>query len=248
MTMPKGPTMWQQARRVLKRFARRPSRRSLFAQEDYLNAYSLDTDRRVERDPHDAVGGLWEEMGQLQFDFLVSRGLEPDHRLLDIGCGTLRGGRHFIRYLRPGNYTGIDISPKALEFANQLLEKEDLSGKRPRLILNVEKTLTFGQFPGEQFDYLFAQSVFTHLPQQFIEECFANISRIMHEESLFFFTFWPADAVARRGNKGFAYPFGFFEGLARRHGFVIEDHSDAYRHPRGQRMSMLRPSGGPSAG
>lgn len=116
--------MLQQARRVLRRFARRRSRRALYEQDDYLSAYSQDTDRRVERDPYDAVGGLWQQMGQLQFDFLVRQGLKPEHRLLDIGCGTLRGGRHFIRYLNPGNYTGMDISPKALDFANQLIKKK----------------------------------------------------------------------------------------------------------------------------
>jgi hypothetical protein len=38
------------------------------------------------------VGGLWEAMGKLQFDFLISRGLKPEHVFLDIACGPLRGG------------------------------------------------------------------------------------------------------------------------------------------------------------
>ncbi|MGG6294672.1 hypothetical protein ACQ4M4_09620 [Leptolyngbya sp. AN02str] len=36
------------------------------------------------------IGGLWEELGQLQFDFLKENGLLPEHRLLDMGCGSLR--------------------------------------------------------------------------------------------------------------------------------------------------------------
>jgi len=97
--------------RLPKRFIKRLIRRSmidriraLYDQKDYLEAYSRHTDIRVERDPHSAVGGMWEQIGQLQFDFLVNHGLEPNHKLLDIGCGTLRGGRHFITYLVPGNY------------------------------------------------------------------------------------------------------------------------------------------------
>jgi hypothetical protein len=35
----------------------------------------------------ESVGGLWDEIGELQADFLMSRGLRPHHRLLDIGCG-----------------------------------------------------------------------------------------------------------------------------------------------------------------
>ena len=40
------------------------------------------------------VGGLWDEMGKLQFDFMVSQGLSPEHTMLDIACGALRGGVH----------------------------------------------------------------------------------------------------------------------------------------------------------
>lgn len=78
--------------------------------EAYSEAYSRYTDLRVRSDPQQAIGGHWEALGKLQFDYLVANGLKPGHRLLDIGCGTLRGGRHFIRYLAPGGYTGIDIS------------------------------------------------------------------------------------------------------------------------------------------
>jgi len=57
----------------------------------------------------EAVGGLWDEIGQLQIDFLVSQGLMPHHRLLDIGCGSLRGGVKLIRYLDAGHYAGVDL-------------------------------------------------------------------------------------------------------------------------------------------
>src|SRR5436190_171086 len=32
------------------------------------------------------VGGRWELLQQLQFDFMVSRGLRPEHHIWDIGC------------------------------------------------------------------------------------------------------------------------------------------------------------------
>src|SRR4051794_24004227 len=38
------------------------------------------------------VGGRWQELGSLQLDFMVAQGLQPQHRLLDVGCGALRGG------------------------------------------------------------------------------------------------------------------------------------------------------------
>lgn len=45
------------------------------------------------------VGGMWEEIGMLQFQFLVAQGIRAEHRLLDVGCGCLRGGIHLTGYL-----------------------------------------------------------------------------------------------------------------------------------------------------
>ena len=45
-----------------------------------------------------AVGGLWDEIGLLQRDFLIDHGLKRNHFLLDIRCGPLRGGVTIIPY------------------------------------------------------------------------------------------------------------------------------------------------------
>ncbi len=50
----------------------------------------------------------WLALGQMQFDHLVEHGLRPEHRMLDIGRGNLRGGWHFIGHLRIGNYYGFE--------------------------------------------------------------------------------------------------------------------------------------------
>ena len=50
--------------------------------------------KSVEDGKHrDVVGGLWEEIGCLQLSVLKRIGLQKSHTLLDIGCGSLRGGR-----------------------------------------------------------------------------------------------------------------------------------------------------------
>jgi hypothetical protein len=54
------------------------------------------------------VGGKWDEIGKLQSDFMVARGLAPEHVFLDVACGSLRGGVQFIKYLDPGNYVGVE--------------------------------------------------------------------------------------------------------------------------------------------
>ncbi len=54
------------------------------------------------------VGGMWEEIGKLQFDFLLCKGLKPDSHLLDIACGSLRLGVKAIPYLERSHYLGIE--------------------------------------------------------------------------------------------------------------------------------------------
>lgn len=202
----------------------------------YLSAYRADLNYRVHHDSRDAVGEAWEEIGELQFEFMRRSGLQPSHRMLDIGCGRLRGGRHFIAYLDAGCYTGIDISSGVVEFGRQLVEREHLTGKRPRLLVSDNGSLTFSEFDGEVFDYLLAQSVFTHLMPEQIEECFRHIGRIMHDKSFFCFTFKLSPRPIRRGLNAFSYPLAFFQTTADRHGFDLVDCSSDYPHPRGQRM------------
>jgi len=67
----------------------------------------------------------------------VSQGLAPHHVLLDIACGSLRGGVHFIPYLEPGNYLGIDKEAELI----QLGRREELPAgledeRRPEFVVS----------------------------------------------------------------------------------------------------------------
>ena len=194
----------------------------------FIQVYRERMDRQIKLGPRDSRWKLgttrWERIGEMQFRFLVQHGLKPEHTLLDIGCGTLRGGIRFIRYLHPGNYTGIDISPEAIKIAKQSVKEEGLDELRPRLLLTMDSQLK--ELSGETFDFLLTYSVFSHLPPEEIEEIFQNIGKIMGEGSVFFFTFKPSDKLKRdKGRKvrfNFRYPFSYFQGLAREHGLDIE--------------------------
>jgi len=218
-------------------FNRRVDR--LYAENDYLDAYRMHTDLRAERDPKTAIGGMWDEVGRMQIDFLVGEGLERSHRMLDLGCGSLRGGRHFIRYLDPKGYTGIDISEGVIEAGKRLVVDEGLIDQAPRLIANTAGDFRFAMFPDEIFDFIFAQSVLTHLQEDHLEECFSNIGRLMGPESRFYFTFYSGEASVRRGPKSFQFPFSFFEKMARENAFELIERSEDYPHPRGQRMAYV---------
>lgn len=211
----------------------------LYGDASYLDAYTEHTNQRVKHDPEQAVGGIWDGIGQLQFQFLLDQGLKPHHRLLDIGCGTLRGGRHFIRFLDAGCYHGFDLSDQAIAAAKNLVEAELLSDKCPTLYVNREQNLRFGKSQGRQFDYLLAQSVFPHLMPDHINECFAHIGSVMGPDSRFYFTYQNSEIFRRNGYKQFSYPYAYFHDLAKHYGFQLFDHSEDYNHPRNQRMLSL---------
>ena len=207
-----------------------------FEKRDYIQAYARETDLRVSIDPEAAIGGMWEEMGLKQFEFLVENGLKPHHKMLDIGCGTLRGGLHFIEYLDPGNYYGVDISEKAILHGRQLLRDNALESKRPVLSVNQTGSLTFAEFDGHKFDFLLAQSVFSHLKPEHIDECFANLGTAMSESGKFFFTFHPGESIRQRNKINFEYPPSFFADLGEKYGFSLVDVSEQFQHPRQQRV------------
>lgn len=145
------------------------------------------TDQRAADWHRRKVGNLWEEVGKLQFDFLRDKGLEPQHRFLDIGCGSLRGGLRFIPYLEPGHYYGIDQSQELMDAGVGELGQESFQRQRPTLVQMED----FGfERLGETFDYALAQSVFTHLPLNVIARCLVNVERVLESGGVFFATFF----------------------------------------------------------
>src|SRR5262245_10940275 len=106
------------------------------------------------------VGGLWDEVGRLQRDHLVDDRLRPDIRLVDIGCGPLRGGVHFVRYLEPGNYYGLELNPAWLDAGyNTELVRLDLQHRLPRHHLLADAQFAVSRF-SVRFDVALVHSLF----------------------------------------------------------------------------------------
>ncbi len=138
------------------------------------------------------IGGLWDEIGQLQFEFLVAQGLMPEHHLLDIGCGSLRGGIHFARYLEPAHYWGMDLSEPLLNAGYGIeLAGAGLQDRVPRHHLVADDAFRFERF-GQRFDIALAQSLFTHLSANRIRLCLHNLSKVMHPGGRLFATLFIA--------------------------------------------------------
>ena len=211
----------------------------------YSEYYTAVMRLRTAYDPKFAVGGLWDEIGQLQFDFLCANGLEVQHKLLDFGCGSLRGGLRFIEYLAEGNYTGVDISAEALDAGRVFLGEAGLEEKKP--ILRLSGGLSFDDFAGETFDFIIAQSVLTHMPPENIEIILVNVHKVMHAESVLFATFFDGgDRMYHTHERtNFYYPFGMFREFGEKHDLEVRC-EDGYEHPRGQKMMRIGLAGAKS--
>lgn len=126
-------------------------------------------DRREKERLEAAMGfrGQFDEHRRFQFELLKRQGLQPHHRLLEIGCGPLTGGLPIIGYLEPGHYVGIDVRSSVLDLAWQQIGRAQLSGKNPRLVCSRE----FGarELAGQQrFDFILSFSVLYHLSDELL--------------------------------------------------------------------------------
>ena len=92
------------------------------------------TNKEIEEGEHRKfVGSFSKEIGELQFKLLISNGLRPNHKLLDIACGSLRRGFHFIKYLNKSNNAGINGIDSLLKAARFELKSANLDSKNQGL-------------------------------------------------------------------------------------------------------------------
>ena len=134
---------------------------------------------------HYLVGAahLWEMKQMFQINFLKENGLKPDEKLIDIGCGTLRGGIPLIKYLNETNYCGLEVRENVLTEGRKELKEEGLENKHPHLVHFSD----FDKLDFEaKFDKAFAFSVLIHLEDDITEKCFSFVKRNLKKDGVFF--------------------------------------------------------------
>ena len=139
------------------------------------------------------IGGMWEEIGLLQFNFMKEQGLEPKHKILDIGCGCLRGGLHFIGYLDQGNYYGLDVNRSVLKGGILEVRKSNLISKKPNLM--VSDKFIISKFK-TQFDFMISVSLFTHLPMNMIVRCLVQVRNHLKPKGTYYSSFFESPTNA----------------------------------------------------
>jgi len=135
--------------------------------------------------------GDFEIGGREQFVYLINSGLNPDSKVVDLGCGVLRAGYWLIHFLNPDCYFGIEPHAGRLKMGTEaILEPGLIETKNPRFDTNPDfDTSVFG----EKFDFFLAYSIWTHACKSQIKATLDSYVRDSKEESVFLTTYLPAD-------------------------------------------------------
>jgi hypothetical protein len=171
------------------------------------------------------VGRSWDAMGALQFRFLREQGLRPEDVLCDIGCGSLRAGRHFVPYLARGHYLALDAVRELLAAGiEQELDPAVLEAKAPEFVISE-------RFEFERFSRVatvaLAVSLFTHLNADDIVSCLTRLARWTGGRCTCFATFFEAPRRVRNyrashAHLGFHYTRGEMAEFGARSGWSSE--------------------------
>jgi len=156
---------------------------------------------------------------------LVSRGLQPHHRVLDIGSGIGNLAVALLGELR-GGYDGVEIHREAVTWCQQAITPRYPSFRFHRADLANSAYNPAGAspaaryrfaFPDRSFDYIYLGSVFTHMPVEEVEQYVREIARLLAPGGMCIASFFLLDAESRGGiDAGSSFmPFGHEDATGR---------------------------------
>ena len=165
---------------------------------------------------------LWRMKRDFQIEFLKKVGLRREHHLLDLGCGTLRGGAPMISYLQVGHYFGVDVRAEVLSEADKELREEGLQDKEPILIHASDlSTLSIEQ----KFDFIWAFSVLIHLTDSILSDALSFIRNQLQPSGVFYANVSigeTSDATWREFSL-VSRTMEFYKDIAHKNGLKVQD-------------------------
>lgn len=189
---------------------RRVSRRLFYLPSDLYASVSGKREPMIPPRGKVFIGsGDFVKTGEMIRDQLITLGgLEPHHRVLDVGCGLGRVAVPLTGYLdRNGSYEGFDIVKSAIRWCDRHINsrypnfqfrhidlKNDLYNLRTR---HEAKDFVF-PYPDESFNLVFLTSVFTHMVMADVENYLGQIHRVLKTGGVGFTTFFMMNDQARQ--------------------------------------------------
>jgi len=119
---------------------------------------------------------FWAAGAAVAQKFFRSGKVAPDHRVIEYGCGSLRVGAHFIRYLEPKKYYGVDVVDGFYEIGQTLIGEALLREKLPQF--DVISDATAENLARFSADFIYSSAVCYHVHPNEIGSYFAALEKI----------------------------------------------------------------------
>jgi SAM-dependent methyltransferase len=138
---------------------------------------------------------------------LLTRGLRPHHRVLDIGSGPGNLAIGLIDYLT-GTYDGIEIHPEAVAWCQHAItprypsfrfHRADLASAAYNPQGHASPSSYRFPFSDQSFDFIFLGSVFTHMLPDGVENYLHEIARLLARDGTCVASYFLLNDETRRG-------------------------------------------------
>lgn len=183
----------------------------------YTHYYQVRMERQAKQSFETPFIKEYLETGVTDLEYLKKQGMQPHHRLLDFGCGTLRTGLFVIPYLDPGNYVGVDISETRIEKGCREAENQGIPRDRYRVV-----TLTgtgLEEIADEKIDYVWSLAVFSHMPSSEWYPILRKLHGQLSDDGKILISYSHRDKLKRSKFKDFWYTSDHVEKVAAECGY-----------------------------
>ena len=130
-----------------------------------------------------------------------------------------------------------------IEFGlNEVFDEQTIFGKNPKFSVNSEFNLDFVDKP---VDYVWCQSLMSHLDEHDIKKCLNNIKRQCHDNTRIYFTYFQRQGQERHQNINsnskvdIQYDKKVMDNIVSECGYT-KIFNNAFGHPRGQWMYICK--------